>query len=309
MNEPRLLLLRFSAIGDCVMAAWTASSFRAAYPRGVLCWTVESRCAPVVDTSQLVNELWEIPRDRWKKHRWSPATWREQVLRYTGLRKLNFDFGLDLQGHSKTALCLRLASPKQRLAGRATDGLARRLNPTLDRPAGVHTVDWQRSLLTKLGLEAPEVSPIMPVKHNVLGEGRWATIAVSAGHPSKALPAETWREVARGLIDKSFQVAFLGGPTDTPIHESGTLDLVGKLPLTDTMSAVAQSAIHFAADTGTGHMAAAYGVPVVSVFGPTDPDEFRPYAGEKGRVLTGGVQVTPDQIVREGEELLEALSH
>ncbi|MBC8063619.1 MAG: hypothetical protein H7Y17_02220, partial [Chlorobia bacterium] len=41
------------------------------------------------------------------------------------------------------------------------------------------------------------------------------------------------------------------------------------------MSAVAHSTIHLAADTGTGHMAAAFGVPFVSVFGPTDPKLFR----------------------------------
>ena len=72
--------------------------------------------APVVDENRLVNSVAEFPRDKWKANRWSPATWREQLRAYAGLRKHKFDWGLDLQGHSKTALALRIAKPKRRLA-------------------------------------------------------------------------------------------------------------------------------------------------------------------------------------------------
>ena len=72
------------------------------------------------------------------------------------------------------------------------------------------------------------------------------------------------------------------------------------------MSAVAHSMVHLAADTGTGHMAAAYGVPVVSVFGYTDMIEYRPYT-ENGVVLNAGKSmdgVSPEQIVDSVESLV-----
>jgi ADP-heptose:LPS heptosyltransferase len=139
-------------------------------------------------------------------------------------------------------------------------------------------------------------------------EGRpLASISVSAGHPDKAYPAANWHEVAQGLLARGFAVAFLGGPTDSPIELPGTHDLVRKLPLESTMAVVANSRIHLCGDTGTGHMAAAYGVPVVSVFGPTDPCQFRPYT-TNGIVLHEGpetAQIAPRQVldaVREVEE-------
>jgi ADP-heptose:LPS heptosyltransferase len=65
------------------------------------------------------------------------------------------------------------------------------------------------------------------------------------------------------------------------------------------MAAVALSSVHLAADTGTGHIAAAYGTPVVSVFGPTQPQNYRPYT-DRGIVLRGPEDTTnvpPDDVL------------
>ncbi|RYG27033.1 hypothetical protein EON82_00825, partial [bacterium] len=133
-----------------------------------------------------------------------------------------------------------------------------------------------------------------------------ATITVSAGHPDKAYHANGWVEVAHGLMARGYRIAFLGGPTDKPIELPDTVDLVGKLALGSTLEAVRLSAIHLSADTGNGHMAAALGIPAVSVFGPTDPTAYRPYT-QNGVVLRNGDRtdaVTPAEILRAAQELV-----
>ena len=295
------------------MTAWAASSIRNRYPEAFVMWAVESRCSAVIDRKHLVTQACEFPRDRWKKRRWSPQTWQEQIAHFARLRKLKFDVGIDFQGHSKTALCLRFAKPKDRISAHATDSLARRLNPLHGEiPQGVHTVEWNHEVLCNFGPFEKPIRPIMPLRDEafesvrpMLGKGRIASIAVSAGHPDKAYPAERWKEVAHRLMKEGFQVVFLGGPTDLPIEVPGTVDLVRKLTLDQTMAVVAYSGIHLAADTGTGHMAAAYGVPVVSIFGPMDPRRFRPYT-ELGTALweserTAGVSA--DQVIEAALEL------
>ncbi len=305
MADPSLLIVRFSAIGDCVMTAWAATAFRNRYPEGYLCWAVESRCAAVVDQNALVNELAEFPRDRWKKARWSPSTWREQLAYYTRLRRHQFDFGIDFQGHSKTALCLRLAAPAKRVSARATDEFAKHLNPTIAPPAvTTHVVDWNHRVLREFDdFEFPG-RPVMPLQRHL--DRSLVTISVSAGQPEKAWNAEGWKMVALDLMHQGFHVAFLGGPTDAGIRLEGADDLVGKLTLEETQQWVANSALHVAADTGTGHMAAAYGVPVVSIFGPTDPVQYRPYT-QNGIVLREGTKtenVTPSQVVEAAGRVL-----
>ena len=74
------------------------------------------------------------------------------------------------------------------------------------------------------------------------------------------------------------------------------------------MAAVAESHLHLAGDTGTGHIAAAYGTPVVSVFGPTPPERYRPWSA-RARVLRDDSKsveaVSPDLILAEALSVLE----
>lgn len=279
-----MLITRFAAMGDCVMAAWAATAIRDRYPDAHLVWAIESRWAAVVDRRRLASQVYEIPRERWKRRRGSIRTWSEQISVYTRLRRQKFDWGFDLQGHSKTAILLRLAAPKHRVAARATDVFARSLNPVLgDRPDGLHTVEWNHRVVSQMDadLRLPE-RPEMPGAAD--RQPDLVSIAVGTSDPRKTVEPEFWRTVAERLIANGKRIAFIGGPRDPAIEVSGAQDFVGKKSLAESIDLIAQSRVHLAADTGAGHVAAAYGVPVVSLFGPTNPVEYRPFT-ENGRVL------------------------
>ena len=311
------LIVRFSAIGDCVMAVPVAAAIREKYPDAHISWAIEPRCSAVLDTERLINEVLMFPRDDWESRRWSPSTWASQLRTYMGMRKRRYDLGIDLHGQAKTALCLRIAKPAIRIGVRPRDAITRRLNPVVPFDRGdLHTVEYNLKALAELGSFSQQARFVMPALkaerakvRGLLPEGRpLATIAISAGQPRKAYPVDSWKVVAEALLAKGYQVAFLGGPGDPPSPVEDALDLVGKLSLGETMAAVAESAIHLAADTGTGHMAAAYGVPVVSVFGGTQPKTFRPYT-TRGVVLDGKTSpslVAPAAVIEAVEGLLGA---
>jgi ADP-heptose:LPS heptosyltransferase len=306
----RILAVRFSAIGDCVMAAWPVTALRLAYPNAFIAWVAEARCVPVIDDERLTTRVVPVPRATWKARRWSPRTWFEQIRLYTGFRSGEpFDLGIDFQGHSKTALLLKLARPTRRFAARATDAFARRLNPIpvpFD-PEGPHEVEHYHALCQWLGLADFPERPFMPaLPPSPLPPGRWATIQTGAGDDDKRYPAERWDAVAARLRDGGLQVAALGAPGDPRLAEA--VNFVGRLTLRQAMAAIAGSAVHLAGDTGSGHIAAALGVPVVSVFGRTDPRRFRPYTA-RGRTLREGFDtalVDPDAVATAAMELLHA---
>lgn len=311
----KALVVRFTAIGDCVMAVPVATAIRTKYPDAHITWAVEPYCAPVIDTEKLVNEVVLFPRDKWEEHRWSPKTWRDQFRTYASMRKRNFDIGIDCQGQAKTALCLRFAKPKKCIAVKGHDVLSKSLNPVLEITRGqMHSVEHSMLGLSRLGDFPSDVKFIMPalvdeknsVRARYSNDRPLATISVSAGGPKKLYPPENWLAVTDGLIARGFQVAFLGGPKDATIPHEKALDWVGKLNLREAMAAVALSDVHLAADTGTGHMAAAYNTPVVSVFGRTKPYWYRPYT-TNGIVLDGKgsmLNVTPEQVIEAAETLV-----
>jgi ADP-heptose:LPS heptosyltransferase len=297
----RILVVRFSAIGDCVMAAWAATALRLRHPGAEITWAIEDRCSPVLDMAQLVTHRVHFSRTRWKQRRMHPSTWAEQVRTYLSLRKVAFDVGFDLQGHSKTALCLRLAKPRQRFAAAATDALAARLTPPIGiRPDGTHMVDWKMHVVCQYEpLDTPKC-PIMPPQIEApdgLPSTGFVTIAVGAGHRDKAY--RRWSEVANALVSGGVNVVWMGGPGDSAPDVSGTVDLCGKLTLNQSLEVIRRAAVVVAADTGAGHIAAALGVPVVSVFGPTDPRVFRPYTtdGEVLKASSDPNEVLPSEVV------------
>lgn len=306
----RVLLVRFSAIGDCVMAAWAATAIRNQHPEAFLGWALESRCVPVVDTDQMVSQLCVFPREKWKKKRGSPATLVDQMRTYLGLRKHRFDIAIDLQGHSKTALAARLSGAKTRLSARATDSLARMLNPVLSPPQaeGEHEIELYQRTLKLLGFDQWPDSPIMPELGGWESNKPLVTIQTGAGEEDKRVPISTWESVALALLNQGYEVVALGGPNDPKLPVDGVTDRVGTLSLREAMAAIKASQVHLAGDTGSGHIAAALGVPVVSVFGRTDPARFRPWT-KHGIALregsaTGDTKV--ESIVNAARSLMEA---
>lgn len=302
----RFLIARLSAIGDCVMTAHAVSSLRRAFSGSEFVWAVQEKCAPVVACPGLVDTVHVVPRERWKRARWSPSTWASQVRFYLGMRKREFDVGLDFQGHSKTALLLRCAKCREVRANRATDALARwLLKPSPPPPSARHEVEMGFGLVEPWCRDDGK-GPIMPE----VREGRepgLVTIQTGAGEARKAYPQEQWAEVGGALKALGHRVVYLGAPGD-PSPENAESQ-VGRLSLLESIGWVARSSLHLAADTGTGHVAAAYGTPVVSVFGPTDPERFRPFG--KGVIVLKAAtpgEVSPAQIVAEAERLLRSLS-
>lgn len=264
------------------MCTWAATSIRTKYPDAYIAWAVEDRCADVVDAQRLVNSLKVFPRSRWKRERGKISTWREQIAYYTSLRKEKFDFGIDLHGHSKTALALRLAAPKRRVAAYATDAFAKALNPLpIVKPPLSHAVDHSMNVLRTLG-DFPTVSlPMMPEPPEVSGLPDTPFISICTGGSSnrKRYSPELWNQVGTMLLDQGIPVVVIGGSGDPEIIDPRAINFPGALSLLESMKVIKSSAVHIAPDTGTGHLAAAYGVPIVSLFGNAyHPAEVRPYS-------------------------------
>jgi ADP-heptose:LPS heptosyltransferase len=72
----------------------------------------------------------------------------------------------------------------------------------------------------------------------------------------------------------------------------GGLNLCGSMSLRDNLSAYRATSLFFGVDSGPMHMAAAVGVPVVALFGPTDERKWGPW-GEGHTVITRRVSCRP----------------
>ena len=287
------------------MAVPAVAAIRKEHPNAEIIWAIDPRCQAVVDDQRLVSSLYPIPRDQWKKDGVSPLA---QMRHYAKLRTYGFDYGIDLQGRSKTAICLRLARPKKRMAVESIELGSWALNRAAHCKA-VHCVERNLEAVREIGLVSGESEPefLMPdlsVRISALSskfqvKRELVSIHVGAGATWKRWPLESWLSLAHALSDE-YQIALIGGPSDEKPPTGPWIDLVGQLSLEDSMAVVAMSRLHCAADTGSGHMAAAYNVPLVSLFGSTNPERYRPYSSRTRVIKAPNMSlISPGQVLAE----------
>jgi ADP-heptose:LPS heptosyltransferase len=114
---------------------------------------------------------------------------------------------------------------------------------------------------------------------------RYVGLAPGAGGKHKCWPLGNYVDIGVKLAAEGFVPVFLIGPAERD-WETGIRAALptALLPLTNedgppvTMALGTRLSAAIANDSGTGHMLAAAGVPLLSLFGPTSPDKFAPAA-------------------------------
>ncbi|PTY04708.1 hypothetical protein DB347_18555 [Opitutaceae bacterium EW11] len=171
-------------------------------------------------------------------------------------------------------------------------------------------VDRSPISLRKTPEQTPSVHVSDPV-HPVIG-----FIAGSENNPEKRWPVEHWRTLIVALSAEYPYATFvlLGTANDQPITAAigdglgaRLVDLAGKTDLPAYMNQLRQCTVLVSNDTGGMHLANALGVPVVALFGPTNPVRTSPVYSSPFQVVqpqgcprTGGgnlAKLQPEEVV------------
>ena len=128
-------------------------------------------------------------------------------------------------------------------------------------------------------------------------QGEYVVMHPFASAPDKAWPVARFVEVASRLGSR---VVVVAGPMDDAgqfarfrVYRGAPLDTVKRL--------LRDASLFIGNDSGPAHMAAAFGLPCVVLFGPTDPVTWGPWRTE-ARVLHGHA-IHVDDCLKAVEEL------
>jgi ADP-heptose:LPS heptosyltransferase len=137
-----------------------------------------------------------------------------------------------------------------------------------------------------------------PAPAAALSALRGATVVhPGAASPARRWPVERFAEVARAEAATGRQVVITGGPDERDLgHDVAaraglpeTAVLAGRTDLHALAAVIGAAGRVVCGDTGVAHLATAFDVPSVLLFGPTSPDAWGPRrSGDRHRVLWAG---------------------
>jgi heptosyltransferase-1 len=340
----RLLIVRLSAMGDIIHAIAAVSALRAAWPECRIGWAVERRWLPLLcapgfplrgergPERPLVDEVFPLDIRSWRARPASPDSWRQMREALAALKQAGYETAVDLQGAVRSAMVARLsgagevwgeASPRETLASI----FHRRHVPV----SGKHVIEQNLSLLEAMaGVSLRYGCPLLPrdaasaawcdaLLQRLLaglgaGGGRSSTCILSpgAGWGAKCWPAASFASVARELAEAGFVCVVNHGPGEEDLARAlvaasqGTATAVS-CSIPELIELTRRAELFIGGDTGPMHLAAALGVPVAALFGPTDPLRNGPY-GTRSQVLRSAGSATSYRHTSRPDEALQAIS-
>jgi heptosyltransferase-1 len=282
----RILVVKLSSMGDLFHALPTVRQIKEATGAQVD-WVTQNEYTDLVRCFTDVDRVIGYPR----------RDWLQGIFPFlVELRKRRYDWVLDLQGLLKSALPARMARARRVLGPSYRREGARLFYSAVtgERNRNRHAVD--EALDTARFLGCPEQNSVFPVRFPRVRRtepGVRVAIAPFSRWPTKNWPLRQFADLARRLGQRIPATFFLvGGPADReaarewPRLAGGvrTVPCCGDMTLVETGSLMQEMDLAITVDSGPMHMAAALGVPVLALFGPTDPARTGPY-GSNHRVL------------------------
>jgi heptosyltransferase II len=298
----RILVMRYRFIGDTILTVPFLRNLRRAYPQAQIDVLVGPQSGAVLEGCPYINEI--ITFDTTNFHKYDRGTGKKRnFFSYAlDLRKRKYDLVFVLKRSLSSGVLAWLTGARTRI-GYDTQGRGFLLTHRVPWRSDIHEVESTLDVLTAAGIDIEDdylecwISPadrktvfdLAPVtkttKQKVL-------FHAASAHPDKMYPISSWAKVLQGMSNQfDIEAFFTGSESDYDLYEqlqkeSGISghNLAGKLSIRESMALIGRMNMAICVDSGPAHLAAAAGVPVVAIFGPTDPARWGPW-GENHRVI------------------------
>lgn len=300
----RILIVLLGAIGDVTRALPLLIRIRRAYPEARIAWAVEPPAAPLLEYHPALNTRIVYHRSQGMRAFWP-------FLRT--IRHHHFDLSLDLQRHAKSGLVSYFSGAPIRLGFHRTNCKEGNwlFNTHMVAPVADFSLKLGQYLTFADALGLPDDDIQFGLRLRPEEEQQVETLLAHVEQPFAAFflgsqwPSRFWFPQAMADIAQTLRgsygmdVVLLGGPGEVAFSQaveaattSPVCNLTGKTSVRDLIGIFSRCRFALGPDSGPMHIAAATGVPVISLWGATSPIRSAPWGSEQ-LVLQGRAACSP----------------
>jgi heptosyltransferase-1 len=309
----RVLIVRLSAMGDVVHTLPAAQLLRDAFPHAQIGWLIEERwaqllCAPGSPLRgprsaqrPLADWVHTVNLTAWRKSFFRMQTAQQIAKVWNDVRSAHYDVAIDLQGALRSALLARwsgarviygAAEPRESPASLwYTRHVTARRTHVVDQNISLAKAVIQNegrcerldhvATRVRLPIDPPAEAQVSQ-RLSELDIKDFAILNPGAGWGAKRWPAEGYGQIAKMLARDGVQSVLNYGPGEEALVQIATAASEGtaqpmRLSISELIALTRRAKLFIGGDTGPLHLAAALKIPVVAIFGPTDPARNGPY--------------------------------
>lgn len=271
-----ILLVTLSNIGDAVMTTPVMEALHGKHPQAVMDLVADPRSSELFAHCPYRDHV--IHRDK-------QQGWQGSLALVRDLRRSRYDLIVDLRTDG-LAWLLRGRRRLTRHGARRPEGHAvKRHMEVIRRYVGMTDIPP-----TRLWLDGREQEFADRTLAGLPGR-RWLALGPGARWEPKRWPPGSFRELVQRRQEDFDAVVLLGSQADKDSCRTladglsrPCLDLAGRTGLLEAAALLSHVSLFIGNDSGLGHLAAAVGTPTLTLFGPGEPQRYRPW-NPRGRWL------------------------
>ena len=286
-------------MGDIVLALPVLSALRKSFPQSKISWFIRTEFAPLIHDHPYLDDIILFDRKFLGKCWYNPKAFTALISLILQLRRSRFDMIIDLQGLFRTAAFGWLSGCRRRFGMTNAREFARLFYTHRIRQNRqyIHLVDYCLKIAASAGCSDTTVEFVLPTapqaKENIdnllkdrnIECGNYAVFVPGSAHPDKCWPVQRFAKLAEKLSSHfDLPVVVSGTKSEQPLAEQiitaagvPVTNLAGMTGIRELTALLGNARLVISNDTGPGHIAAALGVPMVMIFGRSNPARVAPY--------------------------------
>lgn len=294
-----LLIIKPSSLGDIVLALPALSALRKSLPDATISWLIRPEFAALLKNHPDLTDVIIFDRKLLGKAWFHPRAFASLLSLIHRLQERKFDAVIDLQGLFRTACLAWLSGCKKRFGiakGREFAHLFY-THKVVQNTGCTHLVDYYLKIVQTITASETQAQFIFPqnpdaadsmsslLKSYGVKPDNYAVLIPGSSHKDKCWPARRFAALADKISSQlNLSIAATGTESESDTIEDlknqadvSIANLAGQTSLSELIALLKAAKLVVSNDTGPGHIAAALGVPLVMIFGRSNPARVAPY--------------------------------
>ncbi|MCK5427681.1 MAG: glycosyltransferase family 9 protein, partial [Thermodesulfovibrionia bacterium] len=286
----KILIIKPSSLGDVIHSLPFLKSLKNTLPESHIEWIISKDLKDILEGNPLINKLVVFNKDAWRGLRNFPEFVRDIRSLIKTLKSGHYDMVIDLQGLLRSGLMTFFSSSPLKIGFlTAREGGSLFYNKKISVNGSLHAVNKYLEVAKSVGAQIERVE--FPLSVDDTASRKIKTLIGNLSEYVVIVPSARWEtkkwppEYFGMLISKLSIPCVITGSNSDKLNVQRVLassrgkgiNLCGKTNLKELTALIAGAKAVVSNDSGPVHIGAALGVPVVALFGPTDPVKTGPY--------------------------------